>query len=203
MFIDNELPRALLNTMGWRISYIIYIKCLANKPRLNLRHRQSARSSDLFSLHKHHYPTSATSTVLSSALLDAHISRASIFGLETKEPLHTNFAKICLGFTTIRAFGWTAHYRTKNNNLMQDSQKPMFLPFAIQIWLQMVLDLTVTGLVLVVITIAVVLRNWGPWSPRRKSPLAHDCFWRHCWMIIGNSVVLVKIGPRKYSPTSV
>lgn len=79
--------------------------------------------------------------------------------LETKGPLYSNFAETFSGLATIRAFGWTAHYKTRNNRLLQASQRPMFLLFAIQIWLQMVLDLTVAGLVMVVTIIAVLLRN--------------------------------------------
>lgn len=79
--------------------------------------------------------------------------------LETKGPLYSNFVETFSGLATIRAFKWTTYYKAKNNQLLQDSQKPMFLLFAIQIWLQMVLDLMVAGLVVVVTVIAVLLRD--------------------------------------------
>lgn len=79
--------------------------------------------------------------------------------LESKGPLYTNFFESLAGMATIRAFGWTTDFQNRNNELLKMSQKPMFLLSAIQIWLQLVLDLVVTVLAIIVSTLAVTLRD--------------------------------------------
>lgn len=60
---------------------------------------------------------------------------------------------------SLRAFGWEAACITKNHSLVDDSQKPFYLLYMIQKWLSLVLDLIITGLAVVVVGIAVALRN--------------------------------------------
>ncbi len=60
---------------------------------------------------------------------------------------------------TIRAFGWTEAYKSKNLRLLDSSQKPYYLLLCIQRWLTLVLDLTVAGLAILLITLAVFLRS--------------------------------------------
>jgi ABC-type multidrug transport system fused ATPase/permease subunit len=64
-----------------------------------------------------------------------------LMDLEAKGPLCTHFLESLTGIVTIRAFGWSAAYRKKNSVLLDQSQVPFYLHFAIQSWLNLVLEL--------------------------------------------------------------
>jgi ATP-binding cassette subfamily C (CFTR/MRP) protein 1 len=64
-----------------------------------------------------------------------------LMDLEAKGPLCTHFLESLAGIVTIRAFGWSAAYRKKNSVLLDQSQVPFYLLFAIQNWLNLVLEL--------------------------------------------------------------
>ena len=78
--------------------------------------------------------------------------------LEAKAPLYSHFAETLSGLVSIRAFGWVENFRDQHLRLLDESQKPYYLLFCIQRWLQVVLDLLVAGLaVLLVAGLAVLL----------------------------------------------
>lgn len=79
--------------------------------------------------------------------------------LESKAPLYTHFFETLDGLHSIRAFDWTERFRKQNIELLRNSQKPLFLLTAIQIWLQFVLDCVVVALVLTVSCLVVTLRG--------------------------------------------
>lgn len=79
--------------------------------------------------------------------------------LEAKAPLCTHFLESLAGIVTIRAFGWSSAYRNKNNVYLDQSQVPFYLLFAIQNWLNLVLQLMVAGLITVIVGLAVGLRS--------------------------------------------
>lgn len=79
--------------------------------------------------------------------------------LEAKAPLCTHFLETLAGITTIRAFGWSAKYCQRSNELLDTSQVPFYLLSAIQNWLKLVLELMVAGIVTVVVGVAVALRD--------------------------------------------
>ena len=79
--------------------------------------------------------------------------------LETKAPVYSHFIESLNGLVTIRAFGWQEAYKTKALKLLDTSQKPYYLLFCIQRWLNLVLDLTVAGMVTLLVTIGVVSRS--------------------------------------------
>jgi ATP-binding cassette subfamily C (CFTR/MRP) protein 1 len=79
--------------------------------------------------------------------------------LEAKAPLCTHFLETLAGITTIRAFGWATKYHQRATELLDTSQVPFYLLFAIQNWLKLVLELMVAGIVTVVVGVAVVLRD--------------------------------------------
>lgn len=79
--------------------------------------------------------------------------------LEAKAPLCTHFLESLAGIVTIRAFGWSSAYRKKNSEYLDQSQIPFYLLFAIQNWLNMVLELMVAGLITVIVGLAVGLRS--------------------------------------------
>ena len=79
--------------------------------------------------------------------------------LESKAPLYTHFFETLDGLHSIRAFDWTERFRKQNIELLRNSQKPLFLLTAIQIWLQFILDCVVVALVLTVSSLVVTLRG--------------------------------------------
>ncbi|KAF2683972.1 P-loop containing nucleoside triphosphate hydrolase protein [Lentithecium fluviatile CBS 122367] len=82
-----------------------------------------------------------------------------LMDLEAKAPLCTHFLESLAGLVTIRAFGWTSAYRKKNSAHLDQSQVPFYLLFAIQNWLNLVLELMVAGLITVICGLAVGLRS--------------------------------------------
>lgn len=79
--------------------------------------------------------------------------------MEASAPLYSHFIESLAGLITIRSFGWTDKYIKKNQQLLDESQKPYYLLFCIQRWLILVLDLVVAGLAVVLVAMAVSLRS--------------------------------------------
>ena len=63
------------------------------------------------------------------------------------------------GLATIRAFSWQQASVERNYELVDRSQKPFYLMYTIQRWLSLVLDLIITALAVLVVGIAVRLRD--------------------------------------------
>lgn len=82
-----------------------------------------------------------------------------VMDLEAKAPLCTHFLETVSGISTISAYGWSESYREKNAELLGKSQAPFYLFESVQNWLLFVLNLVVAGLAIVVMAIAVKLRN--------------------------------------------
>lgn len=74
--------------------------------------------------------------------------------LELRAPLYTHFTEALTGLSTIRAFGWSDAFLEENTRRLGMSQKPFYLMFCIQRWLQVVLDLFVAGMALVLVSMA-------------------------------------------------
>lgn len=79
--------------------------------------------------------------------------------LEAKSPLYSQFMEILQGLATVRAFGWQRALEDKNRELLDQSQKPFYLLFAVQRWLTLVLDLIVAATAFMLIILVVELRG--------------------------------------------
>lgn len=79
--------------------------------------------------------------------------------LEAKSPLYTQFNEILEGLATIRAFGWQNFVQEKAKALLDRSQRPFYLLFAVQRWLTLVLDLVVAAVATILIILVVALRG--------------------------------------------
>lgn len=77
-----------------------------------------------------------------------------LLDLEAKTPLYTQFTEIAAGLSTVRSFGWTKELLDESFKLLNTSQKPFYLMFCIQRWLELVLDLFVAGMAILLVTIA-------------------------------------------------
>ena len=82
-----------------------------------------------------------------------------LLDLEAKSPLYSRCVDTVGGLVTIRAFGWQDKVLKDSHRLLDASQRPYYHMFCIQRWLILVLDLTVAGLALVVMGIAVGMRE--------------------------------------------
>jgi ATP-binding cassette subfamily C (CFTR/MRP) protein 1 len=89
-----------------------------------------------------------------------HTSRQLRFlDLEAKSPLYTQFTETLEGLATIRAFGWQSFVEEKAKALLDLSQRPFYLLFAVQRWLTLVLDLVVAAVATILIVLVVSLRG--------------------------------------------
>lgn len=79
--------------------------------------------------------------------------------LEAKAPLCSNFIETLAGSGTIRAFGWSADFKRRNKRLQDVSQAPYYLLQDAQNWLSLVLDLIVTGVITILVGLALFLRS--------------------------------------------
>ncbi|KAF7930422.1 uncharacterized protein EAE98_004822 [Botrytis deweyae] len=82
-----------------------------------------------------------------------------LLDLESKSPLYSHFTETLSGLTTIRAFGWQTQSAEKNRKLLDLSQKPYYLLYCIQRWLNLVLDLIIAGIAVILITFATQIRG--------------------------------------------
>ncbi|KAK1138802.1 hypothetical protein N8T08_001763 [Aspergillus melleus] len=73
--------------------------------------------------------------------------------------LYTNFIETVDGIATIRAFGWEHEFEHDNISRLDTSQNPLYLLLCLQRWLNVVLDLLITGIALLLIAFAVSLRD--------------------------------------------
>lgn len=79
--------------------------------------------------------------------------------LEAKSPLYSQFSETIAGLTTIRAFGWQRSLEEKNRHLLNQSQRPFYLLFSVQRWLQLVLDLLVAAIAIMLMSLITGLRG--------------------------------------------
>ena len=82
-----------------------------------------------------------------------------LLDLESKSPLYSHFTETLSGLTTIRAFGWQAQSASKNRHLLDISQKPYYLLYCVQRWLNLVLDLMLAGIATILIAFATQMRG--------------------------------------------
>ncbi len=79
--------------------------------------------------------------------------------LEQKSPLYTSLTETIEGLSTIRAFGWSLALQSQFLARLDDSQKPVYMLYCIQRWLNFVLDLIVAALAVVLMAFATQLRG--------------------------------------------
>lgn len=79
--------------------------------------------------------------------------------LEAKSPLYTHFIESLSGLATLRAFGWQQANHDLNNELLDSSQKPIYLLYMIQRWLTLIMDFISLGLAMVVVGLSLKLKS--------------------------------------------
>ena len=79
--------------------------------------------------------------------------------LEAKSPLYTHFLETVEGLATIRAFGWQRQFKATSNRLLDRSQRPYYLLYCVQRWLNLILQMLIGVMAVVMIALAVNLRG--------------------------------------------
>ncbi|KAG2160621.1 hypothetical protein JADG_000360 [Aureobasidium aubasidani] len=79
--------------------------------------------------------------------------------LEAKAPLYRQFTETLAGLSTTRAFGWEEKSIATNNDLIDQAQRPYYLLLMVQRWLSLVLDLMTAGITILVVGLAIALRE--------------------------------------------
>ncbi|KAE8452148.1 hypothetical protein EG329_001615 [Mollisiaceae sp. DMI_Dod_QoI] len=79
--------------------------------------------------------------------------------LEQQAPLYTHFQETLSGLPSIRAFGWVDEFCSKHFDLLDRSQRPVYLLLCLQCWLGLVLDLLVSAVAAILMVIIVSLRH--------------------------------------------
>jgi ATP-binding cassette subfamily C (CFTR/MRP) protein 1 len=79
--------------------------------------------------------------------------------IEAKAPLYTHFIESVDGAATIRAYGWQSPYQERNHKLIDQSQRPAYLQYCIQSWLGFMLDMTVTVVAAVLVTVVIIWKH--------------------------------------------
>ncbi|TVY85161.1 ABC transporter [Lachnellula suecica] len=143
MLIDMELPLAALNT------FATFVLCIAQMILIGVASIYAAISFPillvaLFFIQKFYLRTSR---------------QLRLLDLEAKSPLYSQFMECLSGLATVRAFGWQQALEDKNRELLDESQKPFYLLFAVQRWLTLVLDLMVAAIAVLLIVLVTQLRG--------------------------------------------
>lgn len=79
--------------------------------------------------------------------------------IAAKAPLFSHFHQTLNGIATIRALQWTSSYYRKNLEVVRAAQKPFYLLFSAQNWLNLVLDLITAGLAVAIMCVGVATRS--------------------------------------------
>ncbi|GFF96656.1 metal resistance protein YCF1 [Aspergillus udagawae] len=141
--IDMELPVAAINT------FATLVLCLAQMIFMGIASRYAAISFPFVIL-----------TVYSIQKVYLRTSRQLRFlDLEAKAPLYSHFSDCLNGLVTLRAFGWQRALEEKNLQLLDYSQRPFYLLYAIQRWLTLTLDMVVAAIAVILIVLVVTLRG--------------------------------------------
>ncbi|KAJ8216260.1 hypothetical protein LV164_001134 [Aspergillus fumigatus] len=141
--IDMELPVAAINT------FATLILCLAQMILMGIASRYAAISFPVVIL-----------AVYSIQKVYLRTSRQLRFlDLEAKAPLYSHFSDCLNGLVTLRAFGWQRALEDKNFQLLDYSQRPFYLLYAIQRWLTLTLDMVVAAIAVILIVLVVTLRG--------------------------------------------
>lgn len=142
--IDMDLPISALNF------FTAFILCIAQVILIGISSVYAAASFPawvvvLYLIQKYYLRTSR---------------QLRFLDLEAKSPLYCQFTEMMAGLTTVRAFGWQNALEKKNRYLLDQSQRPFYLLFAVQRWLTLVLDLLVAAVAVMLIIIVVELRGF-------------------------------------------
>lgn len=82
-----------------------------------------------------------------------------LLDIEAKAPLFSQFVEALSGLPSIRAYGWTEEYQRRNQIALDASQRPYYMLYCIQRWLNLVLDLVAAAIAIIVVAVATSLKG--------------------------------------------
>ncbi|KAG5953563.1 hypothetical protein E4U53_004782 [Claviceps sorghi] len=82
-----------------------------------------------------------------------------LLDIEAKAPLFSHVIETLNGLSCIRAYGWSTKYMEKSYDVLDASQKPYYLLWCIQRWLNLVLDLLAGGVAVILVAVATMVRG--------------------------------------------
>ncbi|KAK8041682.1 hypothetical protein PG993_006205 [Apiospora rasikravindrae] len=146
MFVDSKLPIDLLNTAATLFTctaqviliVVSAVYLLASIPVLAL----------VLVLTQHFYLRTS--------------KQLRVLDLESKAALQSKLSETLSGLPTIRAHGWQDSVHRDFQSKIDDSQRPVYLLYMVQTWLRFVMNMLVAGLSVLVIGVAVALRQSRP-----------------------------------------
>ena len=141
--IDMDLPLSALNC------FTAFVLCLAQIILIGVASKYAAISfpfliAALYFIQKFYLRTSR---------------QVRFLDLEAKAPLYSQFSETLSGIITVRAFGWQHALEKRNRYLLDQSQRPFYMLFSVQRWLQLVLDLIVAAVAVILMVLVVELRG--------------------------------------------
>jgi ATP-binding cassette subfamily C (CFTR/MRP) protein 1 len=77
-----------------------------------------------------------------------------LLDLEAKAPLYRHFTETLEGLATIRAFAWQTDLIHEATRDIEESQKPYYLLYCVQLWLNITLDLISSTLAVLLVALA-------------------------------------------------
>ena len=141
--IDMDLPLAALNTVA------TLVLCIAQMALIGVESTYAAIS----------FPIVTVAVYIIQRFYLKTSRQIRYLDLEAKSPLYSQFVECLNGLVTIRAFGWQDALAEKRLKLLDRSQQPFYLMYAIQRWLILVLELVVAAIAVLLIVLVVVLRG--------------------------------------------
>ena len=141
LLIDGDLPMALLETVSaGLVAFVQLILIAVASPYVAIAYPFVI--GILYLVQKFYLRTSR---------------QLRFLDLEAKSPLYTHFLETLHGLATIRAFGWSDGNNVINHGLLDASQRPLYLLYMVQRWLQLVLDILTMAMAVILIAVAVKL----------------------------------------------
>ena len=141
--VDMDLPISALNFIT------AFILCLAQVILIGVTSKYAAIS----------FPVWFVTVYLIQKFYLRTSRQLRFLDLEAKSPLYSQFSEIMAGLITVRAFGWQDQLEKKNRFLLDQSQRPFYLLYAVQRWLQLILDFLVAAVAVILIVLVVELRG--------------------------------------------
>lgn len=141
--IDIQLPIALLQTVHtiFEVLWSLVLMCYGS---YYLAATVPVLGAILFAIQEFYLRTSR---------------QIRILDLELQSPVFTQFSETIEGLTTIRAFGWQETSMRSFLRKLDASQRPFYLLYCIQRWLNFVMDLLVACMAILLVSFATHLKN--------------------------------------------
>ncbi|RFU79719.1 atp-binding cassette transporter [Trichoderma arundinaceum] len=77
-----------------------------------------------------------------------------VLDIEAKAPLISHFSDTIAGLKTIRAGGWATQFEANALDILDQSQRPFYLLYSVQVWLGLALDLLVAAVAIILVGIS-------------------------------------------------